>query len=80
VGLDTIAASISESADTIEDICEPYLIQLGFLLRTPRGRMATPAAYKYFGLVPPPDTPAAAYAQGGLFAGLAGANQTEEEA
>jgi Holliday junction DNA helicase RuvB len=53
VGLDTIAASISESSDTIEDICEPYLIQLGFLLRTPRGRMATPAAYRYFGLTMP---------------------------
>ena len=70
VGLDTIAASISESADTIEDICEPYLIQLGFILRTPRGRMATPAAYRYFGMTPPADTPASAYAQGGLFVGL----------
>ncbi|MCL1975802.1 MAG: Holliday junction branch migration DNA helicase RuvB [Firmicutes bacterium] len=70
VGLDTIAASISESADTIEDICEPYLIQLGFILRTPRGRIATPAAYRYFGMTPPADTPASAYAQGGLFADL----------
>ena len=70
VGLDTIAASISESADTIEDICEPYLIQLGFLQRTPRGRLATPAAYRYFDMTPPPDAPAAAYAQGGLFSGL----------
>ncbi|MGI5824925.1 MAG: Holliday junction branch migration DNA helicase RuvB [Bacillota bacterium] len=50
VGLDTIAATISESADTIEDVCEPYLLQLGFLNRTPRGRMATAAAYKYLGI------------------------------
>jgi Holliday junction DNA helicase RuvB len=50
VGLDTIAATISESADTIEDVCEPYLLQLGFLNRTPRGRMATSEAYKYLGL------------------------------
>ena len=55
VGLDTIAATISESADTIEDVCEPYLLQLGFLNRTPRGRQATAEAYRYFGLTPPPD-------------------------
>ncbi len=48
VGLDTIAASISESVDTITDVCEPYLLQLGFIQRTPRGRVATPEAYKYF--------------------------------
>jgi len=53
VGLDTIAASISESVDTIEDICEPYLMQLGFIQRTPRGRMATLEAYRYFGMKPP---------------------------
>jgi holliday junction DNA helicase RuvB len=50
VGLDTIAASISEEADTIEDVYEPYLIQLGFLDRTPRGRVATPHAYDHLGL------------------------------
>ncbi len=50
VGLDTIAATISESADTIEDVCEPYLLQLGFLNRTPRGRVATAEAYRYLGL------------------------------
>ena len=50
VGLDTIAASISEEADTIMDVYEPYLLQLGFLDRTPRGRMATPAAYDHLGL------------------------------
>jgi Holliday junction DNA helicase RuvB len=49
VGLDTIAAAISESADTVEDVYEPYLMQLGFLNRTPRGRMVTGAAYRYFG-------------------------------
>jgi Holliday junction DNA helicase RuvB len=47
VGLETIAASISEEADTIMDVYEPYLMQLGFLERTPRGRMATPLAYKH---------------------------------
>ena len=50
VGLDTIAASISEEADTIMDVYEPYLLQLGFLERTPRGRLATPLAYKHLGL------------------------------
>jgi Holliday junction DNA helicase RuvB len=48
VGLNTIAASISEEADTIEEVYEPYLIQLGFLNRTPRGRVATEGAYEYF--------------------------------
>jgi Holliday junction DNA helicase RuvB len=47
VGLDTIAASISEEADTIMDVYEPYLLQLGFLERTPRGRLATPLAYEH---------------------------------
>ena len=50
VGLDTIAASIGESVDTIEDVCEPYLLQLGFIQRTPRGRTATPGAYRYFAM------------------------------
>jgi len=48
VGLNTIAASISEEADTIEEVYEPYLIQLGFLNRTPRGRVATDSAFDYF--------------------------------
>jgi holliday junction DNA helicase RuvB len=48
VGVNTIAASISEEADTIEEVYEPYLIQLGFLNRTPRGRVATERAYDYF--------------------------------
>ena len=53
VGLNTIAAAISEEKDAIEDIYEPFLIQIGFLDRTPRGRVATPRAYGYFGLVQP---------------------------
>src|SRR5262249_35252132 len=55
VGLNTIAAAISEEKDAIEDIYEPFLIQIGFLDRTPRGRVATPRAYGYFGLMAPAD-------------------------
>lgn len=50
VGLDNVAAAIGESTDTIEDVIEPYLIQQGFLQRTPRGRMATTSAFEHFGL------------------------------
>lgn len=50
VGLDTLAATISEDATTIEDVYEPYLLQLGFISRTPRGRIALEPAYKHFGL------------------------------
>ena len=53
VGLDNIAASIGEEAGTIEDVIEPYLIQQGFLQRTPRGRIATLAAYRHLGVLPP---------------------------
>ena len=53
VGLDNIAASIGEESGTIEDVIEPYLIQQGFLQRTPRGRMATQAAWRHLGLTPP---------------------------
>jgi Holliday junction DNA helicase RuvB len=52
VGVNTIAASISEEADTIEEVYEPYLIQLGFINRTPRGRYATESAYEYFNIKP----------------------------
>ena len=55
VGLNTIAAAISEEKDAIEEIYEPFLLQIGFLDRTPRGRVATPAAYGYFGLAAPAD-------------------------
>ncbi len=50
VGLDTIAASISEESDTVTDVYEPYLLQLGFLERTPRGRVATRRAYEHLGI------------------------------
>ena len=53
VGLNTIAAALAEEPDAIEDIYEPYLIQIGFLDRTPRGRVATARAYDYFGLTAP---------------------------
>jgi holliday junction DNA helicase RuvB len=53
VGLGTISAAISEERDAIEDIYEPFLIQIGFLDRTPRGRVATARAYDYFGLTAP---------------------------
>ncbi|RME75472.1 MAG: Holliday junction branch migration DNA helicase RuvB [Chloroflexi bacterium] len=53
VGLDTIAASVSEESATIMDVVEPYLLQLGFLERTPRGRVVTPHAYRHLGLAPP---------------------------
>ncbi|TXI72752.1 MAG: Holliday junction branch migration DNA helicase RuvB [Limnohabitans sp.] len=60
VGLDNIAASIGEERDTIEDVIEPYLIQQGYLQRTPRGRIATLAAFRHLGVTPPK-------AAGGLF-------------
>ena len=60
VGLDNIAASIGEERETIEDVIEPYLIQQGYLQRTPRGRIATLAAYRHLGVTP--RTP-----EGGLF-------------
>jgi len=56
VGVDNLAAAIGEERDTIEDVLEPYLIQQGYLQRTPRGRMATANAYEHFGLVRPRST------------------------
>ena len=50
VGADTLAITIGESTETLEDFYEPYLIQQGFIQRTPRGRVATPAAYRHLGL------------------------------
>lgn len=55
VGLDTIAATIGEESQTIEDVYEPYLLQIGFLQRTPRGRVVTPAAYEHLGIPMPTD-------------------------
>ena len=53
VGIDSLAAALSEERGTLEDVLEPYLIQQGFLLRTPRGRVATRGAYSHFGIAPP---------------------------
>ena len=53
VGLSTLAAAVGEEADTIEDVLEPYLLQRGFLQRTPRGRCVTARAYAHLGLEPP---------------------------
>jgi Holliday junction DNA helicase RuvB len=50
VGLETLAAAIGEEAVTLEDVCEPYLLQMGFISRTPRGRCATGLAYKHLGI------------------------------
>ena len=53
VGLSTLAVAVSEEQDTIEDVYEPYLLQQGLIMRTPRGRVATPAAFKHLGVEPP---------------------------
>lgn len=53
VGIETVAVAVSEERDTLEDVYEPFLIQAGFLARTPRGRVATPLAYAHLGLTPP---------------------------
>ena len=53
VGLSTLAVAVSEEQDTIEDVYEPYLLQQGLIMRTPRGRVATPAAFAHLGLEPP---------------------------
>ena len=63
VGIETIAAALSEPRDAIEDIIEPFLLQQGFLQRTPRGRVLTPNAFRHLGL----KEPARAPAQFGLF-------------
>ncbi len=53
VGLSTLAVSVAEETDTVEEVYEPYLLQLGLLMRTPRGRVATPAAWRHLGVDPP---------------------------
>ena len=63
VGLSTLAISVSEQVETVEDVYEPFLIQQGLLMRTPRGRVATPAAWQHLGLA----TPTAAPVVGNLF-------------
>jgi Holliday junction DNA helicase RuvB len=57
VGLDTIATSLSEEPETIEDVHEPYLIKMGFLARTARGRVVTESAYRHLGITPPDPGP-----------------------
>ena len=57
VGLSTLAVAIGEEPDTIEDVYEPYLLQLGLLQRTPRGRVVTPAGYAHLGLPAPERDP-----------------------
>ena len=57
VGLSTLAAAVGEEPDTVEDVVEPYLLQLGFLQRTPRGRVATPRAYAHLGATAPGQLP-----------------------
>ena len=69
VGLETIGASISEEGDTIMDVVEPYLLQLGFIARTARGRVATQKAYKHLG-VTMPDNAAGGPQQQTLFPGI----------
>ena len=53
VGIESLATTLGEDAETIEDVYEPYLMQVGFLSRTPRGRMVTPAGYAHLGLTMP---------------------------
>jgi Holliday junction DNA helicase RuvB len=62
VGINTIAAAVAEDASTIEEVYEPFLVQNGFLQRTPRGRIATSIAYRHLGYTPP-----AQHNQGSLF-------------
>ena len=62
VGMDTLAAAIAEARDAVEDVIEPYLLQQGFIMRTPRGRMACARAYAHLGLTPPPQPTNAASA------------------
>jgi Holliday junction DNA helicase RuvB len=57
VGLSTLSVAVGEEQDTIEDVYEPYLLQRGFLQRTPRGRCATAHAFRHLGLPPPADQP-----------------------
>ena len=63
VGLNTLAVSVGEEADTIESVVEPFLVRIGLLTRTPRGRVATREAWKHFGLAPT----ASAHGSVGLF-------------
>jgi Holliday junction DNA helicase RuvB len=57
VGLSTLAISVGEERETVEEVAEPFLVRQGFLMRTPRGRVATPAAWEHLGLRPPAPVP-----------------------
>jgi len=56
VGLTTLAVAVGEEPSTVEEVCEPFLVRLGMLARTPRGRVATPSAWSHLGLNPRPST------------------------
>ena len=64
VGISTLAVAVGEEASTVEEVCEPYLVRAGLLARTPRGRIATAAAWQHLGLTPPKNVPGS---QAGLF-------------
>ena len=65
VGVSTIAVAVGEESTTVEEVAEPFLVRAGLLARTPRGRVATPAAWLHLGLVPPEGGPGSARAAGG---------------
>jgi Holliday junction DNA helicase RuvB len=67
VGIEAVAASLSEERGTLEDVVEPFLLQVGFIARTPRGRVATAAGFQHIGLVPPKGAPTGGSNQGRLF-------------
>jgi Holliday junction DNA helicase RuvB len=59
VGISTLAVAVGEERETVEEVAEPFLVRNGFLVRTPRGRVATPAAWEHLGLTAPPVLPTA---------------------
>jgi Holliday junction DNA helicase RuvB len=65
--VETLAYAIAEARDAVEDVIEPFLLQQGFIQRTPRGRMACAKAYTHIGLTPPPQIPAGGQGTGDLF-------------
>ena len=67
VGIEAVAASLSEERGTLEEVVEPFLLQVGFIARTPRGRIATAAGYHHMGMAPPAKAPTGGGAQGRLF-------------
>ncbi|MGW2996845.1 Holliday junction DNA helicase RuvB C-terminal domain-containing protein, partial [Streptomyces sp. NPDC001193] len=67
VGLSTLAVAVGEERETVEEVAEPFLVREGLLARTPRGRVATPAAWAHLGLVPPAPHVSGSRGQQGLF-------------